>query len=286
MKTLKSSFNIKGVGLMSGIEFEVEINPVSKKGIYFRYNNKTVQGKTENVISADHCVVVANVNEGADFRVALIEHFMAACAICGLDGVEMVFKPLGFDAPMFEVPILDGSSKVWVEEFNKAGYTGEEDTYPALETPVTFQKGRSAVILMPLDSKEEDTKISYAVNFNHPMLNNRWCEMTQDKNLDEITEARTFGYLKDLETFQKMGLSKGVTIDNTVGLTDEGFTTDLRSEYEPNKHKILDIIGDLYLTGLNPLKIKSNIIVKEAGHALHIEAAKILKQAYSASLTV
>ncbi len=276
MKTLKSSFNIKGVGLMSGVEFEVKIKPTDSKGIYFTKGDKKILANLGNVVSADHCVVVANISDGANFKVALIEHFMAACATSGLDGIEMEFPNLPVD--MVEVPILDGSSKVWVEKFNEAGFEGESEEVPALKTPVTFQKGKSAVIIMP---QEDETKITYAVNFNHPELNNRWVEMNQDVNLNEIVEARTFGYLKDLETFQKMGLSKGVTIDNTVGMTDEGgFTTELRSKYEPNKHKILDIIGDLYLTGINPLKIKANIIVKEAGHALHIEAAKLLKNCF------
>jgi len=275
MRTLKSSFKIKGVGLMSGVEFEVEVKPSGSKGIYFSKGDKKILANPCNVVSADHCVVVANVKEGADFKAALIEHFMAACAVAELDGVEMVFPNLPVDT--VEVPILDGSSKVWVEEFKKAGFTGEADETPKLKTSFTFQKGRSAIILMP---SEEDTRITYAVNFNHPELNNRWIEMNQDVNLNEIVEARTFGYLKDLETFQKMGLSKGVTIDNTVGMTDDGFTTTLRSKYEPNKHKILDIIGDLYLTGINPLKMKANIIVKEAGHALHIEAAKLLRECF------
>jgi len=278
MKTLKSNITIKGVGLMSGVEFEVEIKPKKTKGINFTYENKNILASTKNVVSADHCVVVANIEQGADFRVALIEHFMAACAICNIDGLEAEFKNPGFNMPegnlTFEMPILDGSSKVWVEEFNKAGFEGVEDETPVLKDPVLFQKDRSAIIILP---SENDTKITYAVNFNHPMLKNRWSELNQDKNLNEIIEARTFGYLKDLETFQKMGLSKGVTIDNTVGMTEDGFTTDLRSEFEPNKHKILDIIGDLYLTGINPLKMKANILVKEAGHALHIQASKMLE---------
>lgn len=277
MKTLKSSINLKGTGLMSGVEFEVEIKPSTQKGIYFTFEDKVIQGALNNVVSSDHCVVIANLAQGADFKVALIEHFMAACAICGIDGVVMEFKNPGFSVPMFEVPILDGSSKVWVETFEKTGYTGEEETYPVLKNPVTFQKDKSAVVLMPSDV----TKISYMVNFNHPALKNRWAELNLDKNLNEIIEARTFGYLKDLETFQKMGLSKGVTIDNTVGMKDDGtFTTQLRSEFEPNKHKILDIIGDLYLSGVNPFKMNANIIVKEAGHALHIEAAKILMNSF------
>ena len=74
-----------------------------------------------------------------------------------------------------------------------------------------------------------------------------------------------------------LGFAKGVTIDNTVGLTDDGYTTQLRSEHEPIKHKILDLIGDLYLTGVNPLNLKAQILVKEAGHAVHVKVAKILK---------
>ena len=103
------------------------------------------------------------------------------------------------------------------------------------------------------------------VNFSHPDLCNKWTNLDVEKNLDEVIEARTFGYLKDLERFQAAGYSKGVTIENTVGLTDDGYTTELRSKDEPVKHKILDIIGDLYLTGYNPLKINANILVKEAG---------------------
>lgn len=281
MKTLKSSFKIAGAGLMSGIPFEVNVKPSDKKGVYFTCKDKVTKGAVENIVSADHCVVTANVNEGADFRVALIEHFMAACAIAGLDGVVMEFTP--FDgAPMYEVPILDGSSKVWIEEFKKAGFTGDEDGVSKINAPVLFQKDRSAVIILPPENSDSKTKISYAVNFNHPELKMRWASLDIDKNLDEIIEARTFGYLKDLETFQKMGLSKGVTIENTVGMTEDGYTTTLRSEFEPVKHKILDIIGDLYLTGVNPLKTGANIIVKEAGHSLHIEAAKILKKSMTA----
>jgi UDP-3-O-[3-hydroxymyristoyl] N-acetylglucosamine deacetylase len=141
--------------------------------------------------------------------------------------------------------------------------------------PVIFNKDNSSIVLMPSESK---TTITYAVNFNHPDLRNRWVNLDQDKNTMEIVEARTFGYLKDLERFQAAGYSKGVTIENTVGLTDDGYTTTLRSEFEPAKHKILDIIGDLYLTGYNPLDLNANIIVKEAGHGYHSQVAKILKQ--------
>ena len=74
-----------------------------------------------------------------------------------------------------------------------------------------------------------------------------------------------------------LGFAKGVTIENTVGLKDEGYTTQLRSEYEPVKHKILDLFGDLYLTGVSPLNMRAQILVKEAGHAVHTKVASMLK---------
>ena len=81
-----------------------------------------------------------------------------------------------------------------------------------------------------------------------------------------------------MKKFQFFGYAKGVTQENTVGFTDDGgYTTKLRSDREPIKHKILDIIGDLYLTGVNPLDLKAQIIVKEAGHAVHVKLAKKLK---------
>ena len=74
-----------------------------------------------------------------------------------------------------------------------------------------------------------------------------------------------------------LGFAKGVTVENTVGLKDVGYTTELRSELEPAKHKILDLIGDLYLTGVSPLNMRAQILVKEAGHAVHTKVAQNLK---------
>ena len=123
---------------------------------------------------------------------------------------------------------------------------------------------------------DKDLFISYAVNYDHPDLTRRWVNYNP-KNQEEIIEARTFGFYKDLKKFQMFGFAQGVTQENTVGLTDDGYTTTLRSENEPIKHKILDVIGDLYLTGVNPLNLRAQILVKEAGHAVHLKVAKILK---------
>ncbi len=270
MKTLKSNLKLQGTGLMFAAPAEIEIKPSDKKGIRFHINNAEIAAKLENVVSCEHCVILADVENSAKNKIALIEHFMAACAICSIDALDVYFNSQGF-----EMPIFDGSAKVWVEKFNEVGFSGVEEEVKPLSDTVIFQKNNSLIYITPNNAK---TEITYCVNFNHPDLNHRWVTLKQDDNINEITEARTFGYLKDLEKFQAMGYSKGVTIENTVGLKDEGYTTELRSEYEPVKHKILDIIGDLYLTGTNPLKLCANIMVKEAGHALHVECAKLLKE--------
>ena len=270
MKTVKSSFKLQGAGLMFAAPVEVEIKPSDKKGIRFHIAEGIVEADCNNVVSTEHCVILVDVATGAKHKIALVEHFMAACAIVGIDALDVYFSSQGF-----EMPIFDGSAKRWVEEFNKVGFIGETENIKILTKPLYFQKNNSTIALLP--TPEIKTTITYAVNFNHPDLKYRWVNLDLDKNLNEIIEARTFGYLKDLERFQAAGYSKGVTIENTVGLTEDGYTTALRSEFEPAKHKILDIIGDLYLTGYNPLYLNANIIVKEAGHGYHVETSKLLK---------
>ena len=248
---------------------ELEIKPSDKKGIRFHIAQGIVEADVNNVVSTEHCVILADVLRGAQHKIALVEHFMASCAILGIDALDVYFSSQGF-----EMPIFDGSARVWVEKFQEIGLTGENEPTKTLTKPVYFEKNNSSVTLIPSDK----TKITYLVNFNHKDLAHTWVNLDLDKNLNEIIEARTFGYLKDLEKFQAAGYSKGVTIENTVGLTDDGYTTTLRSEAEPIKHKILDIIGDLYLTGYNPLKLNANILVKEAGHGYHVELARKLKE--------
>lgn len=271
MKTVKSSIKLNGAGLMFAAPVELEIKPSDKKGIRFFINGSEIEASCNNVVSTEHCVIVADINQGAKNKIALIEHFMAACAICKIDALDVYFNSVGF-----EMPIFDGSAKKWVEEFNKVGFVGEEEEVKPLNEAIYFVKNNSIITLTPTN---QPTTITYMVNFRHPDLKNRWVNLELDKNLNEIIEARTFGYLSDLEKFQAAGYSKGVTIENTVGLKDDGtYTTELRSEFEPAKHKILDIIGDLYLTGHNPLKLNCNILVKEAGHGYHVELAKNLKK--------
>lgn len=261
MATIKKEVVLKSVALMTGAESEARVCPSDKKGIRFHFAGQCVEADIDNVVSTEHCTVIGNQN----VKVVLIEHFMAACAICKIDSLDIYLSH-------YELPILDGGSYEWVKAFNEAGIENPDNVVIKIKEPVAYLNGKTHLIVFP----SENLNVTYGVNFKHKDLKNRWVSLNLD-NIDEIVEARTFGYLNELEMLQKAGFGRGATIDNTVGLTDDGYTTTLKSEFEPAKHKILDLIGDFYLCGCNILNFKGEINVKEAGHTVHTMVAKMLK---------
>lgn len=272
MGTIKTEIKTSGKGLMKNKNCEVVIKP-SRLGeirIFSKGSKDPFNVCIENLYSTDHCVTLCSKEHRTllgdyKYKVMLCEHFVAACAITGIDSIDVYLSET-------EMPIFDGSSKVWVELFKAAGIEDVcRDSYTVSE-PVYYLNGKTSLVVIP----DKELRITYAVNYDHPDLQERWVTM-DSKNLEEIIEARTFGFYKDLKKFQMLGFAKGVTIDNTVGLKDEGYTTDLRSKDEPIKHKILDLIGDFYLSGVSPLNMKAQILVKEAGHTVHTKVAQILK---------
>lgn len=265
MTTILKEIEITGNGLMKNKPCTVKFSPSNSGKIrYFVNGKEPFEANVENVLSTDHCVVVGNKQSKA----MLTEHLSAALAFSGITSIDIHMSDT-------EVPALDGSSKQWIELFEKAGiekHFFEKPKYYTVSEPVYYLNGKTSLIILP----DKELSISYAVNYDHPDLTKKWISYNP-KNKQEIIEARTFGFYKDLKKFQMLGFAQGVNEDNTVGLLENGFTTELRSENEPIKHKILDLIGDLYLTGINPLNLKAQILVKEAGHAVHIKTAKILK---------
>ncbi len=266
MTTIKKEIRISGNGLMKNKPCEVTLFPSNSGKIrYFVKDKDSFTADVDHVISTDHCVVLGSKKASA----MLTEHLTAALAFCHIDSVDICMSE-------DEVPILDGSSKGWVEAIKEAGtdkpFFAKEKFYTVSE-PVYYLNGKTSLVILPSDN----LFISYAVNYDHPDLTRRFVNFNP-KNKYEIIEARTFGFYRDLKKFQMLGFAQGVTEENTVGMTDDGgYTTKLRSDCEPVKHKMLDLIGDLYLTGVNPLNMRCQILAKEAGHAVHIKVAKILK---------
>lgn len=272
MVTIKNEIKTSGTGLMKNRNCEVVIKP-SRGGrirIFSKGADTPFNVCIENLYSTDHCVTLCSKEKRTllgdyKYKVMLCEHFNAACAICGIDSLDVYLSET-------EMPIFDGSAKVWVDLFKQAGIEGSNKDLYTVSEPVYYLNGKTSLVILP----DKELRITYGVNYDHPDLRQKWVTM-DNKNLEEIIEARTFGFYKDLKKYQALGFAKGVTIDNTVGLKDEGYTTTLRSDLEPVKHKILDLIGDLSLTGVSPLNMRAQILVKEAGHAVHCKVAQVLK---------
>lgn len=261
MATINREFTIKSTALMTGMQSEARVCPSEKNGIRFHFNGKSVEADINNIVSTEHCTVIGN----NDIKIMLIEHFMAACAVCKINSLDVYLTH-------YELPINGGGSKEWVQAFKNAGIIASDNRICTVKEPVCYLNGKTHLIVLPSDN----LNVTYGVNFNHKDLKNRWVSLDINKT-DEIIEARTFGYLKELENLQKAGYARGASLENTLGLTDEGYTSELKSDFEPIKHKILDLIGDFYLAGCNILNFKGEIIVKEAGHTVHTIAAKMLK---------
>lgn len=263
MTTILEEIEITGNSLMKNRQSCVRLLPSNEGQIRFFVEDsfEPIVMDVDNVSSTNHCVVLGKKRN----KIMLTEHFSAACAFCGIDSLDV-------HVSKSEMPILDGSSKRWVELFLEAGIEKNKKQYYTVSEPIYYLNGKTHLVILP----DEELNITYAVNYDHPDLKNKWVSYDR-KNVKDIIEARTFGFLKDLKKYQLFGFARGVTYENTVGLDGDGYTTELRSGYEPVKHKILDLIGDLYLAGVNPLNLKAQIIVKEAGHAVHVKAAKMLK---------
>lgn len=272
MVTIKNEIKTSGKGLMKNKNCEVVIKPSRGGGIriFSKGADTPFNVCIENLHSTDHCVTLCSKDKRTllgdyKYKVMLCEHFNAACAICKIDSLDVYLSET-------EMPIFDGSSKVWVDLFKQAGIDGSNNEFYTVSEPVYYLNGKTSLVILP----DKELRITYGVNYDHPDLRQKWVTM-DNKNIEEIIEARTFGFYKDLKKYQALGFARGVTVDNTVGLKDEGYTTTLRSELEPVKHKILDLIGDLSLTGISPLNMKAHILVKEAGHAVHCKVAQVLK---------
>ena len=247
--------------LMSNTQTIANIAPSSSGEIRFWLGNNYVKADCDNVISTQNCTGIGNQT----VKVAVIEHFRASLAILNISSVDVKLNN-------FEMPIVDGSAKVWVENLS-ALKNQRSNKFYTISEPIYFKKDKTEIIILPSDKFQ----LSYLVDFNHPDLTQRWVDFSEEK-ISEVIEARTFGYLDDLEKLQSMGLAQGVSLENTLGLkSDGGYTSDLRTEFEPAKHKMLDLIGDFYLSGINPFNMNIRVIAKQAGHATHVEVAKILK---------
>jgi UDP-3-O-[3-hydroxymyristoyl] N-acetylglucosamine deacetylase len=223
----------------------------------------TIPATVAYVASRQYATALAR--DGA--TVETVEHLLAALATLGVDNAVVEL-----DSP--EVPIMDGSAAPFVYLVQEAGVKrlAAPRRYLKVRRPVALSQGDKQVRLYPSDH----FKITYSISFDHPLLRyqSRTVSVTAEGFAEEIAPARTFGFLKDVETMRQRGLALGGSLDNAIVLSETGILNHtLRFEDEFVRHKILDAIGDLALVGY---PIVGHLVAHRAGHALHTALAASL----------
>lgn len=261
---------VSGIGVITGKSVEVQILPAEPgHGIVFYIDGVSpIPARLASVVHTDRGVTLAN-REGK--TLSIVEHFLCAAALSGLTDLKVSVT----GAP--EMPILDGSAQEWLKVFAR-GFAIEVPK-PSIDLPgAIFYRHSDEIAIYALP--DTHFKITYSVDFNHPDLKSRWARWdSQADNPALVSTACTFGYISELPALHARGLALGANLDNSLGLVETGgYSRPLRHDDEPIYHKMLDLIGDLSLTGLNPLVLKAHVFALNAGHSSHVPfAAKLLR---------
>ncbi len=269
--TVTTALKITGTGLITGLPVDVQIEeaPPGHGIVFYLDGELPVPARLESVVHTDRGVTLAHPTGKT---LSIVEHFLCACSMAGLSDLKV-----SVSGPAPELPLLDGSALPWLtalqSHFGQRPIPGDLTLQQAL-----FYRHHEDICLYAIPAPH--FQVSYAVDFDHPGLKNRWVRWdSRQDDLLTVASARTFGYTKELPLLQAQGLAKGVTLENTLGLTEEGgYTHPLRIEDEPVYHKLLDLIGDFTLMGLNPMRLNAHVFAINAGHGSHTAfARKLLK---------
>jgi UDP-3-O-[3-hydroxymyristoyl] N-acetylglucosamine deacetylase len=254
--------------LHSGHKVTLTLKPAPPDtGIVFRRTDVGIEiPATVKHVTAVHYATVLGRN-GA--TVETVEHLLAALVSVGIDNVVV-------ELTHNEVPIMDGSAAPFLFLVQEAGVKrlSAPRRYMKILRPVQLANSDKRIAIYPSDH----FKVSYTISFDHPVLRHqsRTERITEHSFAESIAPARTFGFLKDVETLRQNGLALGGSLENAIVIGDAGVLNALRFEDEFVRHKILDVVGDLALVG-SPLV--GHVVVHRGGHALHTAlAAQLLEE--------
>jgi UDP-3-O-[3-hydroxymyristoyl] N-acetylglucosamine deacetylase len=261
--TLREEIAFEGVGLHTGAPARVRVLPApAGHGLRFRLDDAVeFPARADYVVDTVRCTVV-----GAEgFRVSTVEHLLSALLGCGVDNAL-----IAVDGP--EIPVADGSAKVFADAIGVAGLTTLHDARVRWipTEPRVFRDNEKLLIVTPASSFRVRMTIDYPAPVGAQYVE---VEVTPDGYRAEIAPNRTFGFLHELEALVKRGLAQGGTLENAVVLGPDGPLAPLRSPTEAARHKILDLIGDFALLGAYP---QCEVIAIKSGHKLHCTAVREL----------
>ena len=275
--TIQKSISVKGIGLHSGLVSNMKLSPAPENtGVVFVRvdKNPIVSIKAENKSVLRTQMSTDLYKDGVYVRT--IEHLMSALATLKVDNL---YVELDND----EIPILDGSSAPFCLLIRSAGIFEQTSVRKFLKVNETIRVGDSNAWaeITPYDGFSLD----FTINFDHPLIGcSNFFIDASDKFFEyEISRARTFGFLKDVETLKRNGLALGASMKNAIVLNDFNVLNPegLRYTNEFVRHKILDVVGDLYVSGY---QILGKYRGYKAGHNINFKLVKAILESSSSSI--
>ena len=270
-RTLKNKLEIKGVGLHSGCDSTIIIEPAPvNTGIVFQRNDvrnaKPIRALYSNVVDTRNCTCLGDENKNL---VSTIEHLMASLYIMGIDNAFIkVNNP--------EIPILDGSSKEFLTALQKVELISQNASrkYLKVKKEVYFEDGKGgSVKILPNDKLH----ISFDIEFPSKVVGHQHfdSDITLDVFSSSIAQCRTFCEKYQVDYLKSIGLIKGGSLDNAIVLDGDTLLNPdgFRTENECVKHKVIDTIGDLYTSGYF---IWGHVVANKSGHYHNNEILKAL----------
>lgn len=269
-KTIASEASFSGIGLHTGNLTTITFKPAPpNSGITFVRadlpDRPAIKADVDNVVDVSYGTTIG-IN---GVKVHTVEHVLAAIAGLGIDNLEI-------DVDASETPVGDGSSVPFMTTLEKAGLVEQdaERQYITIKHPVYYRNEDVALSVLPSD----ETRVTMTIAFDHVAIGTQYASyvITPETFAKEIAPARTFGFLRDAKMLQEQGLIRGVSLENAVAIGDESILNEeLRFPDEFVRHKILDLIGDMYLLGR---PVRGHIIGVKSGHASHVKFSQEVKK--------
>lgn len=269
-QTIREKVRVEGVGLHSGQKTEIAFCPAPPNtGIHFVRRDlpscPSLSVRADNVRATALATTVGN----EDFSVATIEHCLSSVAALRID--NMYIEMTGS-----EIPICDGSATVFFDRLRSSGVIeqGEPRQYLFVTQPVYVGDEAKHAYVVPYNG----LRVGCTIDFPHPAIGLQKMDLDVDETtFSQVADARTFGFLKDVEAMRSRGLALGGSLDNAIVLDDGGIMNPggLRYEDEFVRHKVLDAIGDLVTLGA---PLMGHIVLYKAGHDLMNQLVKKILQ--------
>lgn len=264
-RTIKQAISSTGVGLHKGNKVTLTLRPAAPNtGLVFRRVDlePVVDIKAEPELVRDTRMCTCLINDD-NVRVSTVEHLLAAIAGMGIDNLVI-------EVDSHEIPIMDGSSHPFIFLLQSAGVEEQSvaKKFVRVKQPIRVEDGDKWAELLPHDG----FRIDFAIDFEHPAIagTNQIVSMdfSSQNFIRDISRARTFGFMKDIEMLRANNLALGGSMDNAVVLDEFRVLNNdgLRYDDEFVKHKILDAVGDLYMGGHS---ILGHLRAYKSGHALN-----------------